>query len=297
MRVNTAESSDLGGLVASVNALPPLPTVALKIVDRLGDEFIDGNEIADIVEQDPGITGKLLGVANSAYFSLREPATEMRDVVNRVLGAEHVRTLAFGLATAQIFDARRCPLFDASEFWQRALLAASFCWRVAALTESLSEQERGSAFILGLCHRLGLLALAYLKPEALNAVLEKRPESRELPTMLHDAFGESVEGLTASLARHWKMPEIITQVYDETAAELDDANAGPLTRVLATAAGAVEHEVSRPADPDFADAAWEEWLTARADALDVDPERLAKALKASNAMLAHARSSATALSS
>lgn len=296
MRVSTAESSDLVSLIASVNALPPLPSVALRIVDRLGDEFIDGNEIADIVEQDPGITGKLLGVANSAYFSLREPATEMRDVVNRVLGAEHVRTLAFGLATAQIFDARGCPKFDASEFWKRALLAASFCRRIAALTESLSEQERGSAFILGLCHRLGLLALAFLKPTELNAVLETRPESRELPALLHSAFGESVEELTASLARHWKMPEIITQVYDETAADLDDTQASPLMRVLATAAGAVEHEVCRPADPDFADTAWEEWLAARAQALDVDLERLAKALKASNAMLEHARASATALS-
>lgn len=296
MRVSPSEPSSPASFIASVSTLPPLPTVALRIIDRLGDEFIDGNEIADIVEQDPGIAGKLLGVANSAYFSLREPTTDMRDVVNRVLGAEHVRTLAFGLATTQIFNVRRCPSFDAGDFWQRALLAANFCRRAAALCETLSDQERASAFILGLCHRLGLLALAFLKPDELNAVLETRPESRELPALLVTKFGETVEELTAGLARHWKMPDIVIRVYDESAESVTDESRSVLTEVLATAAGAVEHQVCRPADPDFADTAWDEWLDARAAALSLEKDRLAKALRATDAMLEHVRASATALS-
>ena len=52
-------------IVESIAALPPLPATAQEILTCFGDEFIDADKVTAVVEGDPGICGKLLGLANS----------------------------------------------------------------------------------------------------------------------------------------------------------------------------------------------------------------------------------------
>ncbi|MEL7298405.1 MAG: HDOD domain-containing protein [Pseudomonadota bacterium] len=233
---STATQQGAADIIGQVNMLPPLPAVALQIIDQLGDEYVDGNVIADVVAKDPAIAGRLIGLANSAFFGLTNPATEMRDVVNRVLGADAVRTLAFALATQQAFDTSRCAAFDTEAFWTHSLRAAAYCKRLAAVLPDISTDARNSAFIYGLCHSLGLLVLAVLEPEKLNTVFEASDDF-DYPTInnqVSEDFGASLEVLTAALARHWKMPDLIVEVYDSYANDGGDATS-TAAEVLRTA--------------------------------------------------------------
>lgn len=225
-------------LVQNIQSLPPLPAVAMRIIERLGDEYVDGNEIADIVSDDPAIAGRLIGLANSAFFGLVSPVFEMREVVNRVLGAENVRSLAFALATQQAFDTRRCQAFDARSFWERSLRIATYCKKVVALSSDLSDDERELAFILGLCQSLGFLVLAFLQPERLNTLLVSNDSADEsdLPVAIRDEFGESLDALTAALAGHWQMPQLICKAYGDIASgtvAVDDTLANALAAARA----------------------------------------------------------------
>ena len=70
---DTAAKAEI--IATETNALPPLPATAQNILACFGDEFIDGALVAAVVQGDPGICAKLLGLANSAYFGLSEPVT------------------------------------------------------------------------------------------------------------------------------------------------------------------------------------------------------------------------------
>lgn len=253
-------------LLDRVASLPPLPTVAMKILRQFGDEFIDGNKVADIVAQDPAITGRLIGLANSAYFSPRVPVTEMRTVVTRVLGTDSVRTLALGLAAGQLFDVRRCHAFDSCAFWVRALNIATRCRALAGIVPNLLDEDRDSAYALGLCSELGWLAYAYLEPELVDSLLSECPD--ELDERLEKKFGVSRAALTCTLAVHWQMPAVFIRAY----AERQGSDRSTMTSILDTAAAA----------DDRGDALDEKWLARQAAVLGIDTSKLAKALDTSS---------------
>ncbi|MEO0576654.1 MAG: HDOD domain-containing protein [Pseudomonadota bacterium] len=216
--------------VSKIDALPPLPETGMKIMRSFGDEFIDGNLVADIVAGDPAICARLIGIANSSYFNLREPVSDMRAVVNRVLGVDTVRTMAFALAVQRSFDTSRCPNFDSAQFWQRALGLADACQSVALLS-NLAADARLLAHTLGLCGGLGLLALAALEPLRLDSVLAVHDvNSADIDHAVAEEFGVSATKITALLAQGWSMPELLVDAY--TALATQQPEHAPMSALL-----------------------------------------------------------------
>ncbi|MEM9209171.1 MAG: HDOD domain-containing protein [Pseudomonadota bacterium] len=220
-------------IVQSIAALPPLPAAAEEILSQFGDEFIDAHQVTRVVERDPGICAKLLGLANSAYFNLANPVSELEEVVSRVLGVDTVRSLVFAMALRTSFDYHKCPAFDAQRFWLDALCVAEGCKRLAKSDEHLSEEGRNLAYAAGLCHNLGLLALAHIHPPRLNAVLAARdaePSDARLAAALRDVFQTDHRFATLELARQWSLPEPMLQAYT---ARLHDHGTTRLDRLAA----------------------------------------------------------------
>ncbi len=62
----------LRGLAGKMRALPSFPTIYLEIMREIESPYSSIHNIANIVAKDPGITAKVLHVANSAAFGLAE---------------------------------------------------------------------------------------------------------------------------------------------------------------------------------------------------------------------------------
>ncbi|MEL6868589.1 MAG: HDOD domain-containing protein [Pseudomonadota bacterium] len=237
--------------VSKVDALPPLPETGMKIIQSFGDEFLDGNIVADIVAGDPAITARLIGIANSSYFNLQEPVTDMRQVVNRVLGVDTVRTMAFALAVKRSFDTSQCPNFDAGVFWQQAMSLADACQKMAKQS-TLSGEAQILAHTLGLCSGLGSLALAALEPLRLNTVLDEHDaHSQDIDAAVSAEFGVSAAAITASLAHSWSMPEILVAAYQALA--MGDPAAAPMSALILCARSATDEEHAREIGPEWLD--------------------------------------------
>lgn len=208
-------------IVETIAALPPLPAAAQEIIAQFADEFIDADQVAAVVEHDPGICAKLLGLANSAYFNLAEPVTDMREAVSRVLGVDTVRSLVFAMAMQQSFDSGKCPAFDAERFWLDAIAVAEFCKKLARMNRDMAEIDMNLAYPAGLCHNLGLMALAHIKPGRTDKVLREHaeePGARSLSDRFMDEFETDHRCTTAELARAWSLPEILVHVYSQRVA-------------------------------------------------------------------------------
>ncbi len=200
----------------SIMALPPLPATAQEILTCFGDEFIDAEKVAAVVEGDPGICAKLLGLANSAYFGLAEPVKDIGEAIARVLGVDTVRSLVLAMAIQQSFNSKQCPEFDIQRFWTQSLMAAECCKKVALADESADDAERDLAYSAGLCHNLGLMALTHIEPERTNGVLKTHREKGHddsLADLFQQEFETDHKIVTAELGRIWSLPSPMVASY------------------------------------------------------------------------------------
>jgi len=200
----------------SIMALPPLPATAQKILTCFGDEFIDAEKVAAVVEGDPGICAKLLGLSNSAYFGLVEPVNDIREAISRVLGVDTVRALVLAMAIQKTFNSRECPAFDVQRFWIQSLLAAECCKKIAVADEKAEDSDKDFAYSAGLCHNLGLMALAHVEPARTNKVLTAhrlQKQADSLETLFDKEFETTHKTMTAELGRTWSLPAAMVAAY------------------------------------------------------------------------------------
>lgn len=237
----------------SIAALPPLPATAHEILRSFGDEFIDADKVAEVVESDPAISGKLLGLANSAYFGLAEPVTNIRDAIVRVIGVETVRSLVLAMALQRSFNRKNCPSFDAKRFWLQSLLAAECCKRVALADGLATGTVRDLSYSAGLCHNLGMLALVHMEPYRTNTVLQahrKHPQPGNLSKLFVAEFGSDHKMITAELARLWSLPGPMVGAYHFRAAvdSTCENRLGPILAATVAAVGNTEVEADQRTD-------------------------------------------------
>ena len=55
-------------ILAKVRSVPSIPSVVVKLRKFLRDPDVSFDELAKVIEFDPGLTVNLLQLANSAYF-------------------------------------------------------------------------------------------------------------------------------------------------------------------------------------------------------------------------------------
>ncbi len=257
-------------LAQSISALPPLPATAQEILTCFGDEFIDADKVTAVVEGDPGICAKLLGLSNSAYFGLAEPVNSIGEAIARVLGVDTVRSLVLAMAIQRSFDRSRCSGFNTERFWMQSLLTAECCKKLAALSDDADDDVRDLAYSAGLCHNLGLLALVHLEPSRTNVVLAAHRDTNEpntLAKLFYDELSTDHKIMTAEVARTWTLPEPMVAAYQFRAFP-DSQCDHPLGKIVAAGTLAVENtEVNEEQRTNL-----EPW----ASQLEIDAEELQK---------------------
>jgi HD-like signal output (HDOD) protein len=201
--------SDAAVRLRQLQALAPLPVVARRLLQDLERDDLSLGQLASIIEMDPGLTARLVGLANSAYFASGRPVSSVTDAIGRVLGLDLVRNLALGIVLSGPFDTRRCSGFHAELFWFRAMGAATLA---VPLSRTLGGPvDDDWVYLGGLLHELGLLALCALCPSEMSRVFA---DARQAQPARADPFQSRVRaalGLTpaeagAVLARRWRLP-------------------------------------------------------------------------------------------
>jgi len=266
MTAATETSETAENLAKSIMALPPLPATAHEILTCFGDEFIDAETVAGVVEGDAGICAKLLGLANSAYFGLSEPVTDMEQAISRVLGVDTVRSLVLAMAIQQSFNSKKCPAFDVERFWLMSLKTAECCKKLAVADEEGEGTERDLAYSAGLCHNLGLMALTHIEPDrSCEVLLHNGGEVQQgsLTRWFQEEFNTDHKVMTAELARIWSLPEPMVAAYHYRA--FPDADCEDRLALVVGAGVAAVQNADLPEERRVSLAAWSEALGIAAD--------------------------------
>lgn len=209
------DDGDIRGRVQRLTALPPMPPLAVKIIELKYDTHAGANELAKLVELDPALAAQVIRYARSPFFAYRGAVDSIHAAISRVLGFEMVMHLALGLAAARSFRLPMIGPLGLNAFWRHATHSAAL---VQALVAELPRARRplpGMSYLAGLLHNIGFLLLGHLfKPEfcLLNTSVADHPELT-VREQEQARLGIDHTELGALLLERWNLPEeIVTAV-------------------------------------------------------------------------------------
>ncbi len=210
-------SIDIKERLNKLYRLPPMPTVAARILQITQDIDASVDDLARIIEQDPSLTAQVLRQARSALYGYRGELKTIKDAVARVLGFERVSQIALSIAASKAFDLPKDGPLGLRNFWKHAMHCSLLVQRLAFHVPD-NRVEPGMAYLAGLLHNFGLLLLGHLfKPEfgMLNKLAASEPFT-ELSTLEKQVLGmgsaKELVGvghgqLGAILLEKWQLPE------------------------------------------------------------------------------------------
>lgn len=198
--------------IQKLNQLPPLSMVANELLQVFSAGSMDVRRIAAVISRDPALLARLIGLANSAYFGYPKPVLTAEDAIFKVLGINIARSLAFSVSLTGPLQTGHCPVFRIEQYWANAMTAATLARELARLADKPSQLHPDNAYLAGLLHNLGLLALVHLYPAEMSWVLDRlaaeAPHLR-LASLLVDVLGANHLQAGGWLARKWHLPGFI----------------------------------------------------------------------------------------
>lgn len=201
-------------IFAQLEALPPLPAVALRVLEATARDKVDADEIVDLIESDPGLTARVLQLVNHADRGVRDVTDLKRAVV--LLGFSAVRSavIASGvMATLPPGERGESEegLPGRYELWLHSIAVAT---AAEALAERMPREkdriEPADAFCCGLLHDLGKLALQACLPKSYARIIKATAVIRgDISHIERQVIG--LDHMTAGrrLANRWQLPPTI----------------------------------------------------------------------------------------
>jgi len=201
--------------IAKIKSLPTLPEASCNIITAINNPDISIEELTRVVSTSSALSGRLLGLANSAYFGWPGKIEDLRLAIIQVLGLNLVKGLAVSILVSNEFDVSRCSRFNGEQFWTQGLLTATLAQKLA--TQINDEKLSPSAlYSAGLLLNIGLLAVVYAFPDELNQVFAKVQENDSLLSdEIVEAIGESPFQIGYLLLKRWRLPAIFPMVLQQ----------------------------------------------------------------------------------
>jgi len=204
-------SEKLKRVISGLGALPTPPRTYFRLTEALNSPYSSLEEIGQIIQQDPGLTLKLLQIANSAYFGTAQRIVTPMDAV-QIVGLETLRALVLCVHAFKFYQDK--PGLRTAELWDHSIRTADAARRIARF-ENLTPNACEEAFVSALLHDIGKLVLAANAGEDYKAVLRRSREESAPPDQLElEVFGATHAQIGAYLLGLWGLPEAVVSAVE-----------------------------------------------------------------------------------
>jgi len=232
---NDKENIDIKRAIHNLDVLPAMPVIAQRLLALNLDTEEGERMLLMLIEQDPQISAKILGLANSAMVGASRNITSVRSAAI-LLGTQRIQSVATGIAIISLMAKPPAGEFNIQDLWLHSIRIAFAVQGIARFMPAKICPQDDQMFLAGMLHDIGYLVLAYLDPklsDKLHNRLAAEPErpvmdiEQEILDICHDELG-------AELARHWNLPEEIIAVlrYHHSPDVAEAAIGQPLVRMI-----------------------------------------------------------------
>ena len=212
----------LRAAIGSLGALPSPSRVCQDLIRELGAPHPSFKAVVEIVEGDVALSAKVLQLANSGYFGLAQEVSSPQQAMN-LLGLETISALVLSHGIVSQFEDNGLPAAVCQRVTEHSLACARMARGIAEF-EQLDRREASHAFVAGMLHDVGMLALAAGKGEAYLEVVRKADHDEARLLQLEQArFGSCHATVGAYLLSLWGFPGTVIDAvafhHDPSAAQ------------------------------------------------------------------------------
>jgi len=218
--------SYLKRIKAYIVRMPSLSTTLVKVLETCNDPLASANDLKRVISLDPVLTGRVLRLINSAYYSLGKPITSLTRAII-MLGVNTVKNLALSFTVLDNLNRKSsCQSFSADEFWRHSLGVGVIAKSLAAL-KGLAPTGQEEYFVAGLLHDLGKLPLYIQFPEEYYRVCRNVDHGRKALCQEEAEFlGFDHGAVGCIIAKKWRLGSTLVEslAYHHNAADSSDQN-------------------------------------------------------------------------
>jgi HD-like signal output (HDOD) protein len=154
-------------VLAKVEVLPPMPAVAVKLINAAGDPDVDLGLVASLIERDPAMTANLLRLCNSPFYGLRAEVASVRQATS-LLGLRKLVQIALTLLSSRYLSPPQKGYQLASgELWRSSVTSAL---GAELLAQEVKYPNPSKAYTAGLLQDVGKIVLADFVDDALPRI-------------------------------------------------------------------------------------------------------------------------------
>jgi len=194
--------------------LPSLSTTAAKVLETCNNPKSSPNDLNRVISLDPVLTGQVLRLINSAYYSLRRPISSLTRAII-MLGINTVKNLVLSCAILeQLRHKQSFRALSAEKFWAHSL-GVGVIAKCLAVIKGVSLAEQDEFFVCGLLHDLGKIPLNQKFPDEYFRVLDMAKRSHwPLGQAETAVFGIDHATIGGLIARKWRLSPAVIESLD-----------------------------------------------------------------------------------
>ncbi len=194
--------------IDQAKALPPLPAVVSRLMEVMSSPTVSIEQVAEVLSEDQAIAAKVLRVVNSSFYGMRKQITQLSRAVVR-LGMTTVRNIVLGVCARNTILSAASETPEFKTLWSHSIAVASACDLIAQRVGYKPVEE---AFIAGLLHDIGQMAMVVFQPESFRASLRTNDQQVRFLTRERELMGIDHTEAGFRILTQWGLPELFCLV-------------------------------------------------------------------------------------
>jgi putative nucleotidyltransferase with HDIG domain len=231
-RIGTIKNPEVAKTISQLEGVPSRQASLAEFLRLLNDTTVPVDKIAASLRKDPGLSARLLKVANSPYFGHSGSVESLDDAIG-LLGMDMIVSMA---ASHKLFAVTPPPAASnlrLDELWEHCVYVSSLVRHVGnklRVPQSVLR-EAGTAALL---HDIGKLVLAYAAPTAFAAA-RTRAHGDHMPSWQAEyfIFGNHHAEIGGCILKLWGLPAAVVDAVSmhHTPHHSTETRIGPVTLV------------------------------------------------------------------
>ncbi len=177
----------------------------MRLLEMTSNPDVKLNEIAELIQNDPGLASKVLKTVNSSFYGLPKPCPSIERAI-AMLGLRAVKSLVLGFSMVNLTQGLDDGV-DLHAFWKHTIISAAAARQVALIAEVGEPDE---VFAAALFQDIGVLTMLAAHADVYAPLLASTGTNHHALLRLEsERFGFNHTEVGSALADKWKMPEMI----------------------------------------------------------------------------------------
>ncbi len=238
------QNHGLESVATSLRSIPSLPQIHHSLLKELDDDQSHSETIARLIGADPGLSIKVLQLANSSLFGQGRLITDLTDAIS-CLGTDLLTAIILSQSVFHHYEGIKHPEIDLTRLW-------SHCWETACIAQRLCREKKlpnpagEETFLAGLLHEVGRFILVDNFPDQFQTACDNALRSgAPLAASLREVFQSSPFQLSAYVLELWGMPPCVV----DSVSHLDEPETDASPDFSAASALYIAHQIASKTSP------------------------------------------------